>query len=246
MDWHRDPRSVAGSGEHAAQGAGAGQATDRGEVAHEHRPVPYLGPAVAQVIHQRRSDLRGKRQAVPASALAGHHDLPSPPVDVLQTQAHHLPAAQAEPAQQHQDRIVPAPDRAAAITGTQQCAHRGRADSSRRRGVPSRHREHRVIQSQLRQTLQAHIAHQAAQGRDDLAGRGHPPAPANPGRKTRDVHRTQTSPVDPIPTPPLGDKQPGHVHIEPSRPLDQPSFHPQIAAIALQEHRHRIGENQPR
>jgi hypothetical protein len=93
---------------------------DRGDLAHEDGPALDLGSVLAQVVHQRRSDVGSKRQAVPPSALAGHDNLSCSPVDVVEAEAHHLPAAQSESAQQHHDRVVPAPDGPSAIAGVQQ------------------------------------------------------------------------------------------------------------------------------
>jgi hypothetical protein len=70
-------------------------------------------------------------------ALGVHRDLPRPPVDISQLEAHDLAAAQTEAGQQDQHGVVPAPDRGPAITADQQAVHVGSADGPGQRRIPS-------------------------------------------------------------------------------------------------------------
>jgi hypothetical protein len=64
--------------------------------------------ALGQPAGHRLADVGGQRQAVAAAALAADGDLTLAPVDVAQLQAGDLPGAQAQPGQQHDDRVIPA------------------------------------------------------------------------------------------------------------------------------------------
>jgi hypothetical protein len=63
------------------------------------RPQEHLAPGgiragVTQVAGDRLSDIDRQREPVHATGFAVHHDLPSPPVQILQAQRRHLTGTQ--------------------------------------------------------------------------------------------------------------------------------------------------------
>lgn len=85
----------------------------------QQRASRAAGPAMLHVVGQRLTDIGRKRQAFPAASLAAHQQLTGPPVDIAQLDRRHLARAQAQPRQQHQDRVIAATASAAAITAGQ-------------------------------------------------------------------------------------------------------------------------------
>ena len=59
-----------------------------------------------EVASQRRTNVHGQRQSLQSLALAPHDKLPTLPVQIIQSHGHDLAAAQSEPGQQQQDRVV--------------------------------------------------------------------------------------------------------------------------------------------
>ena len=80
--------------------------------------------AIAQVSHQGLADVTGKREPVPAAALAADHDLAPVPVDVIECKGGRLTAPQAEAGQQHENGEVPPSHGGAPVTVGQQRRHR--------------------------------------------------------------------------------------------------------------------------
>ncbi len=76
--------------------SGRGQALPRCQQPKENRPAHRDRPALPQVVGQSLADIVGKRHSFGAAALAVHHDLAGPPVDVIKSHAGHLAGAQTQ------------------------------------------------------------------------------------------------------------------------------------------------------
>jgi hypothetical protein len=72
-----------------------------------------------------------QRQPFLTAALAVDHELAGPPVDVIKRQAGDLAAAQPEPQQQDDQRIIASPQRPTAIAGVQQRSRIAPGDPAR-------------------------------------------------------------------------------------------------------------------
>ena len=70
------------------------------------RRVAHGGTDLTQIASQGRANVRGQRQALQPLALAPHDNLAALPVQILQGHGQHLAAAQPEPGQKQQDRVV--------------------------------------------------------------------------------------------------------------------------------------------
>ena len=127
-----------------------GSMRDAGELAgclQEHVTGLRPGPGTGQVRDQRLADVGRQRQPVLTASLSTDDDLAAAPVNVVQLQRGHLDRAQAEPGQQHQDRVVANADRPLAGSVVQQPL-----------GIAWRHRRrHRG------ETLYVHWGHRAAE-----------------------------------------------------------------------------------
>ena len=78
----------------------------------EHLPPIARRPPAPQVRGDRLAHISRQRQPVLATALAADHELTSAPVDVIKRQAGDLAAAQPQPQQQDDQRVIAPPERA--------------------------------------------------------------------------------------------------------------------------------------
>jgi hypothetical protein len=113
----------------------------------------------------RLGDLRWVLRASPTSATSGrrsrrrafasHHDLPRPPVDVVELEPRHLRRAQTETSDEHQHGEIAGTDGARAVTAIEQPLHLWRGQPGRdTRVVPSGDRRDRRGQSKRHPAVQ--------------------------------------------------------------------------------------------
>ena len=105
---------------------------------HEHRPRLAPGTAAGQPASQSLPGQDRKREPLGAAALARDREFPGPPVDVSKLQAGGLRAAQAEPGQQRQDRVITQADCRLPLAAGQQPLDLGRRQAARQPGQPPR------------------------------------------------------------------------------------------------------------
>jgi hypothetical protein len=104
----------------AADGDWAGQATQRGGHADKDPACRAEWTNVAQVVDQGRTDIHRQRQSCQPLSLAAHDNLAAFPIQIVQGHGNHFAAAQTEPSQQQQNRVVAPACRRTAITGCEQ------------------------------------------------------------------------------------------------------------------------------
>ena len=85
----------------------------------EHRPRLAVGPAIGQICHDRFPDIAGHREPIDPVALAPHRDLTGTPIQVAEPQVGGLGAAQSQPHQHDQDRVVTPTDHRGLVAGPQ-------------------------------------------------------------------------------------------------------------------------------
>jgi hypothetical protein len=103
---------------------------------HEHRPRRATGTALGHPLGKRLPGRDRQWEPLDTAALTADRNLAGPPVNVVQLQAGGLGAAQPEPGQQRQDRVIAAADGRVPITTGQQPLDLGRRHPTRQRGQP--------------------------------------------------------------------------------------------------------------
>ena len=104
-----------------------GERADRGGVPHEHLRAVAVRPAMADVVDHRPADIFQQRQLHPVTGLGLHHGQPvARPVEVGELQPFDVHAAQPEPGDQQDDRVIAFPARVAPVDRLQDPGHVGR------------------------------------------------------------------------------------------------------------------------
>ncbi len=101
-----------------------GERSDRGVVPQEHLRAVADRPTMTDVVDHRPADLFDQRQLHPVPGLGLRHAQPvARPVEVGELQPSDVDAAQPEPGDQHNDRVVPLPARIAPVDRVQDPGH---------------------------------------------------------------------------------------------------------------------------
>ena len=109
---HRDVRNPGVLDQDSMQMLLVGERPDRGQVPQEHLGAVTVRPAMADVVDHRPPDLFQQRELHPVTGLGLHHEQPvAGPVEVGELQPPDVNAAQPEPGDQQDDRVVPLPAR---------------------------------------------------------------------------------------------------------------------------------------
>jgi hypothetical protein len=146
----------------------------RRPVRQEHLPPIAGRPSPSQVGGDRLPHIDRQGQPVTPGSLPAHHEFTRPPIDVVQSQPGHFPSAQAQPQQQHDDRVVAAPDRAAPVAAVQDRPGVGLGDPQRqRRASPPGQRQRRPGQIGRHLPLHEAEAQERPQPGDEVLCRAH-------------------------------------------------------------------------
>jgi len=116
-----------------------GERPDRGGVPDEHLWAVGLWTAAADVVDERPADILEQRQLHPMPGLGLHHRQPViGPVEIGELQPFDVDAAQPEPGDQHNDRVIPFAARVAPVDRSQDLGHLGPVPYRRDPGLPGR------------------------------------------------------------------------------------------------------------
>ena len=113
-----------------------------------------------------------KRQPVRATALAAHHQLSRPPVDVVEPERSDLRTPESEAHEQDDDRVVPAAKRAAAIAAVQDGPDLGPGEPAGKRGPPALHGKSRLREVDPDKALEEQEAEEGPQPGDEVLRSG--------------------------------------------------------------------------
>src|SRR5664280_2202219 len=111
------------------------QRLDRSNRPEEHVAVVGLGAPAAQIVDHGRPDVARKWEPVLAASFAVHHDLPRPPVDIVETEASDLAGAKTEPSEQEQDGVISPADPSLAVAAGHQLLDDLRRQPARQGGA---------------------------------------------------------------------------------------------------------------
>jgi hypothetical protein len=128
-----------------------GERADRGGVPEEHLRAVACRAAVPEVVDDRPADVLEQRQRHPTAGLGLHHRQPvAGPVEIGEPQPFDVDAAQPEPGDQQDDRVIAFAARVSAVDRVQDLGHVGRVPHRRDPGLPARlrrrhRRQHRAV-----------------------------------------------------------------------------------------------------
>ena len=136
-----------------------GERPDRGQVPQEHLRAVTVRPAMADVVDHRPADLFQQRQLHPVTGLGLRHEQPvARPVEIGELQPPDVNAAQPEPGDQQDDRVVPLPARVVPVDRVHDPGYLARIPHRRDPGLPAG--------ACRRDRLQARAVDQAGGGRE--------------------------------------------------------------------------------